>query len=899
MVNSHHYDQNNPPEPLTEREQEILSCLVEGLSNREIANRLHLAYRTVRWYNSQIYSKLGVNNREDAVERAQVLGLLETTTDRPPDFQARHNLPQPTTPFIGRQRELADLAALLAQPEARLLTILAPGGMGKTRLALAVAEGQLAKYRNGVFFVPLAPLTVASDMVTTIAEAIGFEFHGETPPTKQLVDYLKDRSVLLVLDNFEHLLGGASLVADILRDTSNTRMLATSRERLNLSGETVYSLSGLDFPTWETPEDALEYDAVQLFMQSAARARADFVLLPGELAYLARICRLTGGMPLGIELAAGWVDLLSLEKIAVEIQRGLDILETEHRDVPERHRSVLATFNYTWERLEPALQDIFIKLSVFRGGFTLEAAEAVAGANLRHLRKLANKSLIQPLPNNRYEVHELLRQYGMGKLKASGELAVIQAKHIAFFADFLYQRTPDIKGRRQIEGLNEIEADFDNIRYAWENAIQQSNCKLLDHMVEGLILFCEMRSRVQEGITLLGSALALEPTQANRPDFIRWNRLRARHAEICLRLETPEAAGQVRADIERSLAYAKEQQDTSTAILCAWLLGESMQYQIDERTQSVVSTGSLPILQRALAYEFSDSDLYYRNRILLSLVRTGITSQTSWQKIAPFFREHAELSHQLGDQWAMAMVFAQGSLRFVQEGNWEANIDSWRQAREIGKRLGDKSHLVGGPTSYLALFTFESGNFPKANQLAEEAYQIAYDINQIHAAGRASIVMTAINLITADSVSAIWLERLNSVVNQGAAAYWVPYAEWLFALVAWHAGDVESASNHLHTSLEVFKRLYRVPEAIMCLPIIAFILSKNGQHERAVELLGRAMSEPPLKSGWMEKWSRLTQLRDELKRELGDTAYQTAWERGKTLDMETVINELLELFSDT
>jgi len=312
------------PEALTEREQEILSLIAEGLSNRQIATRLHLSYKTVKWYNTQIYSKLGVSSRDEAIQQVQALGFLATASGT----EIRHNLPYQTTPFIGRQQVLVDLAQLIADPNTRLLTILAPGGMGKTRLALVAAERQLYHFADGVFFVPLAPLATADNIVTTIAEHIGFSFHGSASPGEQLLDYFRDRHILLVLDNFEHLLDGAGLVTGIIQSAPHSKVLATSREKLNLSGETVFTLFGLHVPDWETPDDALAYDAVQLFMQSAQRVRPDFELRTEDLDDLARICHLMEGMPLGIVLAAGWVDVLSLEQIVAELEQGIGILET-------------------------------------------------------------------------------------------------------------------------------------------------------------------------------------------------------------------------------------------------------------------------------------------------------------------------------------------------------------------------------------------------------------------------------------------------------------------------------------------------------------------------------------------------------------------------------------------
>ncbi len=195
-----------------------------------------------------------------------------------------------------------------------------------------------------------------------------------------------------------------------------------------------------------------------------------------------------------------------MDQIAAEIQQGIDILETELRDVPERQRSVRSTFNYTWARLDEAERVVFMKLSVFRGGFTAEAAQIVAEANARHLRKLVDKALLQVLPTGRYDIHELLRQYAEEKLIADGDLASIEAAHTEYFAEFMLQRTPDIQGRRQLAGLNEIEADFQNVRTAWQRATAQANYPALDDMMEGLWLFCMMRGRQRENEDLLDTA---------------------------------------------------------------------------------------------------------------------------------------------------------------------------------------------------------------------------------------------------------------------------------------------------------------------------------------------------------------------------------------------------------
>ena len=464
---------------LTAREVEILSLMAEGLSNKKIAGRLFLAEKTVRWYNSQIYSKLHVSSRREAVEQANALALLQLKHS---DATVPHNLPAQTTPFIGREQELSELTQLFADENVRLVTILAPGGMGKTRLALELSE-QFARshqqeFRDGVFYVPLQPLADSQNIVSQIANSINLQVMGaESDPQAQLLAYLADKRALLLMDNWEHLLDGVSLVTDILRAASGVRILSTSREQLRLSGETVYSLMGMRFPTWETPEDALAYDAVQLLLQSAQRIKHDWTLTADKLDYVARICRLTEGMPLGIVLAASWLDALSLKDIADEIQSSVDFLAAELRDMPERQRSVRAVFDYAWKRLTSDEQRVFMQLSVFRGGFTRQAAQTVAGSRAQILQTLVNKAMVTRDNQGRYDIHELLRQYAEDQLHAAGLDIQTFHKHGQFFAEYAEIAEPDLRGARHIDVSKGLEQEHDNLCIAMRRSLDGEDSK--------------------------------------------------------------------------------------------------------------------------------------------------------------------------------------------------------------------------------------------------------------------------------------------------------------------------------------------------------------------------------------------------------------------------------------
>jgi predicted ATPase/DNA-binding SARP family transcriptional activator len=405
----------------------------------------------------------------------------------------RHNLPAQTTPFIGREDELVELQTLIADPEIRLVTIVGPGGMGKTRLALSTAEQILdsTAFPGGVFFIDLTSLDASSEIVSAVADNLNIRLQGQEDrsPLQQLIGALQARKLLLLLDNCEHMLDGIEIVTRMLQGAPKVQVLATSRERLNLSLEQVYLIDGLEFPDWETPEDASEYAAVRLFLQSAHRNQPDFSLRDNsDLTYLARICRLVDGMPLALELAASWVDTLPLSEIAAGIQEGLDFLESELRDLPARHRSLRATIDHSWGKLEEEERTIFTRLSVLRGGFNREAAQEVARANIRQLSRLVNKSFLQYDKNmDRYKVHELLRQYGRSQLEAipRDESGTLLRRSEYYCAEVeRYQRL--LMQGQIYTTLGLFKLDSANILTAWDWAVKNDEIQLVDQAIYGI-----------------------------------------------------------------------------------------------------------------------------------------------------------------------------------------------------------------------------------------------------------------------------------------------------------------------------------------------------------------------------------------------------------------------------
>jgi len=302
----------------------------------------------------------------------------------PPRFAPVPNsLPDISFPMIGRSPELDALAAALADPARRLLTLLGPGGIGKTRLALEAAHSQRGLFADGVYFVPLATLDSSELLAPAIASALGFQFFGSGSLAAQLADTLRPRCALLVLDNFEHLIEGPGMdmLVEWLEQAPGVTFLVTSRAPLNLRVECILEVDGLPTPPAGAPANPRIHSAVALFDQAARRMHPRFAL-EAELADVAQICRLLSGVPLAIELAAAWVRGAACAQIARQIETDMGWLVTTMRDVPARHRSLRAVFEHSWRLLTPAQQQVFMKLSVFRGGFSALSAAQVAGACL-------------------------------------------------------------------------------------------------------------------------------------------------------------------------------------------------------------------------------------------------------------------------------------------------------------------------------------------------------------------------------------------------------------------------------------------------------------------------------------------------------------------------------------
>lgn len=417
----------------------------------------------------------------------------------------RHNLPAVTTPFVGREEELAQIGNLLADPGCRLLTLIGPGGVGKTRLALEAARQVVTtptgQFEDGVYFVSLTSVVQADDLMTAVGQGIGLAFSGSDEPEVQLRTFLKTKKMLLLLDNFEQIVAESPRLTGWLEGAPRLKLIVTSRQRLHLVEEWLLDLPGLPVPEADGRLPVEAYASVQLFAQRARRVHLGFDLA-AEATAVADICRLTGGLPLALELAAAWVRAFACADIAREIQNNLDFLTTQARNRPRRHTSFRAVFEHSWTLLAPDERRVLSQLTLFRGGFRLASAQAITEATPRLLASLVDKSLVQRHPNGRYTLHTLLQQLAAEKLPPA-DVERLQMAHARYFVDLLAAETAVLRGPEPEAAAANLVPELDNIRLAWRTVCQQGDAAAIGAAVISLFELYDLHARYAEGEQLL------------------------------------------------------------------------------------------------------------------------------------------------------------------------------------------------------------------------------------------------------------------------------------------------------------------------------------------------------------------------------------------------------------
>ncbi len=825
-----------------------------------------------------------VLERELAVEpspvtRAQYEQLLlqatpasATTTSRvAPDYVALHvpnappnNLRLALTSFIGREREINEVKRRLAT--ARLLTLTGVGGTGKTRLALEVVTQLLLepgerptdpRYADGVWWIELVALGDPALVIQAVAAALGVREARRQPLTESLIEFLRQKRLLLVWDNCEHLIGACAQLAEtLLRACPGVSLLATSREPLKIEGETAWSVPALSLPERELLSNkdwiskVTQSEAVRLFSERAALAFPAFELTPNHVPAVVEICRKLDGLPLAIELAAARVKILRVEQITARLDDRFNLLRTGQRQGDVRHQSLRAVMDWSFELLGPSERVLLQRLSVFAGGFSLEAAEAVcAGDGLeRHqllelVSLLVDKSLVrvdQDSGEARFDLLETIRQYASDKLLESNQAEAVRRKHTDFYLAFAERAHSELRGPQQGLWLERMEREHDNLRaaLAWSQT-PAGEAEVGLRLAGSLWRFWDMRGYLSQGRRALEAMLA---------------RVTARSA---VRAQALDGAGWLaysqgdhlaaRALHEESLLIWRELGDAPGMALALNNLGNVAWKQADYTAARRFHEESLKIRR----------DLGDQGGVAASLHNLGMVAwnQGDFPVARALFEESLALKRQLGDRWGMATSLnALGVIAF-ELGDAAAARPFYAESLALAQALGDKVGIAMAFTN-MGEAALHQGDFQAAHAYLDESLALKRELgNQWGIA--------------------------NSLSTLG--------------LVALAQGDPGEARRRFADSLSLRRELGDQRGIAHCLAGLAGVAYEQGQPERTARILGATENLLAAIGSRLEVPDRALYDRTvaALRANLGEQRFAAAWVQGRALALEAAIAEAL------
>jgi len=909
------------------RQYEICRQTLESELGLEPSEETHRLYE-------RVYSG---DWKTSAIKDAKTAVTSTTFIDLPPQNIIPHNLPPDPTPLIGRKHERTELATFLDDRSTRLLTITGPGGIGKSRLALAAAADQLpkAKYADGVYFVALAPLSEPEAVIPAISEAIGYPFQmDQRTPRQQIFDYLSKKSMLILLDNVEHLLlenqsDAATFVAELLQRAPHLKILATSREQLNLYEEQRYPIHGLTVAD-SSEETGSEYAAAKLFLQTVRRRRPDFEITPADMSCLADICRLVEGMPLALELAASWIELLSLREIAARIQQNLGFLETNVRNVPTRHRSIQAVFDTSWQSLRESERRIYAQLSVFRGGFTHEAAEAVAEASLPTLAGLVNKSLLRfNQGQNRYENHELLRQYAAEKLADAREET--SNRHTVFYCAFLNQCESGLKGPQQQEVLAAIEADGENVRGAWQWAAVHAQVANLEKSLDALALFYQWRSRYGDGAEMCKTAVSqldrIPPEQLTETQARLLAKLFTWQGAFYIALTRYDDARQALKQAQAVLNIPNLQEQDISAIN-AFLFLQLSHFSI----VNDFGGEALSLNEESLAL-FKSIDDAWGTAVALDALSQKNMNIGLHEKAIQQQEECLAIRQQLGDQRGIAQSHNVLGLQVLHVGQIEKSEAYLRESLGIFRTMNNQA-LISKPLAVLGINLLFGGKFDDCIASYEECWAVHKElgISQEPYTANAGMTRAKINLGRYDEAR---MQAQKQLIEYRSINHWWNTAFTLFNLgrIGLVEGEAEQAERHLQESAGILQKMNErslLPDVLFCqaftsralnnrqqaidymiqslkivieteplnpmrfeLPCMALLLADQGEVEQAVEFYAAGLQSVYIaNSRWFEDIAgrHITEIATTLPKNV----IVAAQNRGNARNLWTTANALLD-----
>jgi predicted ATPase len=758
----------------------------------------------------------------------------------PRELRPYDNLPAQTTPFVGRADERRALSELLDRPGCRLVTVTGPGGAGKTRLACEVAAAKRTALRHGVVFVPLGGLASGELLPAAVAEALEIGLTGRIDPLSELLGFLREKELLVVLDNFEHLTESAGIVAEMAEQAPGVRLLVTSRERLGLRAETLFPIEGMGLPSSATPSAANASDAVTLFVECARRLHPRFALDAQTRRYVVRICQLLEGIPLAIELASAWVRILSCAEILAELERGADLPGEHLRDRPERHRSLRATFDASWRLLEQDERRALACLSVFRGGFDRAAARAVASADLPLLRTLLDKSLLSKV-GGRFHMLEMVRQYAAERLLAAVEEAdPAKARHRDYFAALAAELEPHLR-RAERQALARATVELANLRAAWSHGVETASVPSLLAAVDGLAHFYEARGWPREAAEAFARAAdALGHGHESQSDVPR--RLAAAKMAVWEGAARSQLGEHALAEelLRRGLAALREVGSKKEIALAALKLGANRR-EMGEYDEAEAA------LHEALALAGEASDGIGQGRALTSAGNLAY-ARGDYEEASRLYHGAVDLLRGLGDRSVLWPLNNLGVLAAVRKDYKEARRYFWDSMAvdvELGNQRGIATSLHN-----LALAAADAGELEEPRRHHQDCVEMCEQM------GYRS--MLALALVT-------------------------------MANLALRQGDAAGARAPLSRALQTAAAAHSYPVALEGLVAFARLRLAEAHPVGAAELLAVVLEHPASDE---EAKQQARELMAEVEAKIGPAAAQDAASRAHAVDLDKLIARL-------
>jgi predicted ATPase/DNA-binding SARP family transcriptional activator len=645
------------------------------------------------------------------------------------------SIPLTLTPFLGREAELFEVQRVLEDPLTRLISIIAPGGMGKTRLALQVA-GQIAgqhsqqgqtQFRDGICFVSLAQVTEMDALILRIADCVGLSsFTPQANLREQLLQYLEPRTLLLILDNFEQLINAQNigLLLEILAQAPGVKLLVTSRARLNMLGEQVYPLLGLDWPdgVGGVDDPTRSYTSITLFETTARRAHPDFRLDERTLPAVREICRLVEGMPLAIELSAAWCGVMEPKHVLAGIHSSLNFLSVDTLDLPERQRSLRAVFDASWNLLSETERSAVQRLSVFREGFTSEAAAQVGEIQVKTLLGLVNKCWITRSGENRLRMHEMIRQYAYQRLLEAGEEQNMHARHLACFSSLAQEAYDCMWGNDQGEWLRRLELENGNFDAAIEWGCSQHS-----------------KTEIEQVLALIGS---IYPWMAYLSKFAQGLFWAEKALSAVDHLPSPGVISQA---------------VLGKALLPAGAFSHFLGYQ--QKSEAYIRQAMLACRQVENPYVLAHA-----------LLHEGAIAWVH-EDIRTAFLEGLKIARHLPSGWVAVLLLTNLAELEMVEGNLEESNRLTSEAVEISRRQGDRLSESFAMTG-LAFVLFEMGRLSEAAVMCRDCLALLRSVGNLRHEGLL-LALEARIALREDRLEECW-----SLFYESLKAFWRVGAMW-------------------------------------------------------------------------------------------------------------------------